>query len=245
MKDVLLNHLTPPDVSPDALGGLTFFAKGRCVTWKGQALRLSKGEYAILRRLALDSGDFVLRDELEGVREIIGLKNHERGVDSTIKRLRTKFTAVDPNFDAIRVAYKIGYAWIPNSRIQDKAEQDTPASEFLPPHRLVVDKEAYRATLHGRPLRLTPSGIALVAEMAFRPGYFLDHEEISRVCAMAPHVAGTDPSQAARSLVSKVRSHVRRAFPGVEIFQTAYGIGVRLHPDIEPSLDVITRRSDG
>lgn len=79
------------------------------VAWRGEPVTVTVTEFMILEALAAQPGAIRTREQLlqtaypgEGFVD-------DRTVDSHIKRLRKKFRAVDPDFDAIETLYGAGY----------------------------------------------------------------------------------------------------------------------------------------
>jgi two-component system OmpR family response regulator len=80
------------------------------VRWKGANVPLTLTEFWIVHALARHPGHVRTRVQLmEAANTVLD----ERSVTSQIKRIRHKFTAVDPAFGAIGTVYGIGYRWGP------------------------------------------------------------------------------------------------------------------------------------
>jgi len=85
--------------------------------WNGVDVGLSLGEYKIVERLALNAGEYVpyraIYDALRGPEFVSGrgVEGYRGNIRSAIKRLRNKFLAVDPNFNAIESYMSFGYRW--------------------------------------------------------------------------------------------------------------------------------------
>jgi two-component system OmpR family response regulator len=112
----LLRRATLTDqADPDRLlsdGPLDLDADRMQVSWRGQALTLTVTELWILRALVLHPGHVKSRNQLMEAADIyVDLAT----ISSHIKRIRQKFHAIDPDFDAIEAVYGAGYRWIPQS----------------------------------------------------------------------------------------------------------------------------------
>lgn len=98
-------------------GPLVLRPKDSCAWWKGQEVRLTRTEIAIVNMLAGQSGqDFTYRaiyDVVRGKGFVAGSgpDGHRTNVRSFIKRIRKKFRSVDPEFDCIKNYFGFGYRW--------------------------------------------------------------------------------------------------------------------------------------
>ena len=79
------------------------------VSWRGQPVELTVTEFWILHALARFPGHVKNREAL--MREANMLVD-DHTVTSYLKRLRRKFEAVDPGFDAIETVYGLGYRFV-------------------------------------------------------------------------------------------------------------------------------------
>ena len=79
------------------------------VTWKGDDVTLTVTEFLILESLAQRPGFVKSRDQLMNAAYQDDVYVDDRTIDSHIKRLRKKFRAADPGFDAIETLYGVGY----------------------------------------------------------------------------------------------------------------------------------------
>jgi len=80
-------------------------------TWGGAAVTLTVTEFLILQALAQRPGFVKSRDNLMDAAYDDQVYVDDRTIDSHIKRLRKKFKAVDPEFDAIETLYGVGYRY--------------------------------------------------------------------------------------------------------------------------------------
>ena len=79
------------------------------VLWDGREVSLTVTEFLILEALAQRPGVVKSRNQLLDVAYQDDVYVDDRTIDSHIKRIRRKFRAVDPNFDAIETLYGVGY----------------------------------------------------------------------------------------------------------------------------------------
>jgi two-component system OmpR family response regulator len=123
-KDVSLPHLTAriaalfrrsdllnaPAASDDvvARGPLTLDVKRLTALWKGQRVDLTLTEFWMVHALARFPGHVKDRDSLMRDARIVV---DDSTITSHVKRIRKKFTAIDPKFDRIDTVYGMGYRW--------------------------------------------------------------------------------------------------------------------------------------
>ena len=79
------------------------------VTWAGRPVTLTVTEFLILETLAQRPGVVKNRNQLLDVAYQEDVFVDDRTIDSHIKRIRRKFRAADPQFDAIETLYGVGY----------------------------------------------------------------------------------------------------------------------------------------
>ena len=79
------------------------------VLWEGRAVGLTVTEFLILEALAQRLGVVKSRNQLLDAAYSEDVYVDDRTIDSHIKRIRRKFRAVDPQFDAIDTLYGVGY----------------------------------------------------------------------------------------------------------------------------------------
>ncbi|MFQ3596373.1 MAG: response regulator transcription factor [Sphingomonadaceae bacterium] len=84
------------------------------VSWRGREVALTVTEFLILDALAQRPGFVKSRDSLISVAYSDDTYVDDRTIDSHIKRLRKKFRAVDPDFQAIETLYGVGYRFDPD-----------------------------------------------------------------------------------------------------------------------------------
>jgi len=76
--------------------------------WHGQALDLTITEFWILHALVKRPGHVKQREQLLRDANVVVEDNT---ITSHVKRLRRKFEAISPDFDAIETVYGVGYRW--------------------------------------------------------------------------------------------------------------------------------------
>ncbi|NJC05915.1 two-component system response regulator ChvI [Sphingomonas kaistensis] len=79
------------------------------VLWAGRPVTLTVTEFLILETLAQRPGVVKNRNQLLDVAYQEDVFVDDRTIDSHIKRIRRKFRAADPQFDAIETLYGVGY----------------------------------------------------------------------------------------------------------------------------------------
>ena len=92
-----------------ARGRLTMDPARHKVTWSGKTVTLTVTEFLILEALAQRPGVVKSRNQLLDIAYQDDVYVDDRTIDSHIKRVRRKFRAVDPDFDAIETLYGVGY----------------------------------------------------------------------------------------------------------------------------------------
>jgi two-component system, OmpR family, response regulator ChvI len=90
-------------------GRLTMDPARHKVLWDGKDVTLTVTEFLILEALAQRPGVVKSRNQLLDVAYQDDVYVDDRTIDSHIKRIRRKFRAVDPQFDAIETLYGVGY----------------------------------------------------------------------------------------------------------------------------------------
>jgi two-component system OmpR family response regulator len=89
-------------------GSLTLDRDRMSAQWKGQAVPLTLTEFWVVHALAQHPGHVRNRDQLMAAASVV---LDDGTVTSQIKRIRAKFTALDPAFNAIQTVYGMGYRW--------------------------------------------------------------------------------------------------------------------------------------
>ena len=90
-------------------GRLTMDPARHKVFWDGKDVTLTVTEFLILEALAQRPGVVKSRNQLLDIAYQDDVYVDDRTIDSHIKRMRRKFRASDPAFDAIHTLYGVGY----------------------------------------------------------------------------------------------------------------------------------------
>jgi two-component system response regulator ChvI len=96
-------------IQPIDRGRLSMDPARHRVTWGGENVTLTVTEFMILETLAQRPGIVKTRNQLMDAAYQDDIYVDDRTIDSHIKRVRRKFRAVDPEFDAIETLYGAGY----------------------------------------------------------------------------------------------------------------------------------------
>jgi two-component system response regulator ChvI len=101
------------DAEPDLFvrGRLTMDPARHKVKWDGKDVTLTVTEFLILEALAQRPGVVKNRNQLLDTAYQEDVYVDDRTIDSHIKRIRRKFRAVHPEFDAIETLYGVGYRY--------------------------------------------------------------------------------------------------------------------------------------
>lgn len=87
------------------------------VTWRGQPVILSYGEFKAVLALTRASGKTLTYRKLydavrgEGFQAGSGDEGYRGNVRAMVKRIRSRFKLVDSSFEAIRCYASVGYSW--------------------------------------------------------------------------------------------------------------------------------------
>jgi two-component system OmpR family response regulator len=106
-----LEAMQRPTVNEDRMnrGDLEIDTDRMTVRWKDQAVALTVTEFWMLHSLARYPGHVKNRQQLMDAAQAV---LDDNTITSHIKRIRRKFVAIDPGFDAIETAYGMGYRWL-------------------------------------------------------------------------------------------------------------------------------------
>jgi two-component system response regulator ChvI len=102
------NH-DKPDLPSLERGRLVMDPARHKVLWADREVTLTVTEFLILEALAQRPGVVKTRNQLLDVAYHDDVYVDDRTIDSHIKRIRRKFRAKDPEFDAIETLYGVGY----------------------------------------------------------------------------------------------------------------------------------------
>ena len=100
-----------------AQGRLSLYRHVSRALWDGIDLRLTVGEYNVVELLVLNADNFIsyraIYDALRspGFVSGHGVEGYRANVRSALKRVRNKFRALDPDFNAIESYMAFGYRW--------------------------------------------------------------------------------------------------------------------------------------
>lgn len=92
-----------------ARGRLTIDPDQLRATWDGEAVALTVTEFWMVHCLAAHPGHVKTRSQLM---EAASLVVDDTTVNSHVKRIRRKFEAIDPDFDALQTVHGAGYRWL-------------------------------------------------------------------------------------------------------------------------------------
>ena len=111
-QDLAKSEASAPEAAEPELmerGRLAMDPARHKVKWGGETVTLTVTEFLILEALAQRPGVVKNRNQLLDVAYQDDVYVDDRTIDSHIKRIRRKFRAVDPKFDAIETLYGVGY----------------------------------------------------------------------------------------------------------------------------------------
>ncbi|TAN68014.1 MAG: response regulator transcription factor, partial [Magnetospirillum sp.] len=106
-----------PDTVTTRIGALSLDTASRRAQWRGVAVNLTVGEFSMVEALAAKTGRDVSYRELydagrgKGFHGGAGEDGYRTNVRASIKRVREKFKAVDPDFEQIGNYPGFGYVW--------------------------------------------------------------------------------------------------------------------------------------
>lgn len=89
-------------------GPMTLSPERMTATWSGSPVALTVTEFWIVHALARRPGHVKSRDQLMQDASVLV---DDATITSHVKRIRRKFQALDPGFDAIDTVYGMGYRW--------------------------------------------------------------------------------------------------------------------------------------
>lgn len=89
-------------------GSLSLDRDRMSAEWKATPVPLTVTEFWVVHALAQHPGHVRNREQLMAAANVV---LDDGTVTSQIKRIRAKFVAVDPKFDAIQTVYGMGYRW--------------------------------------------------------------------------------------------------------------------------------------
>jgi two-component system response regulator ChvI len=100
-----------PDEQAMAVGSLVLDPLRLSVTWKGTPVPLTVTEFLLLQSMARRPGVVKSREQLmqDAYPDLVSVS--DRTIDSHVKRIRRKFTSIDPRFALIEGVYGAGYRY--------------------------------------------------------------------------------------------------------------------------------------
>ena len=90
-------------------GELTIDTERMTVEWREQTVGLTLTEFWLVHAMARYPGHVKNRQQLMDAAQAV---LDDNTITSHIKRIRRKFHAIDPDFDAIETVYGMGYRWL-------------------------------------------------------------------------------------------------------------------------------------
>ena len=90
-------------------GELTIDTERMAIHWKDQTVGLTLTEFWLVHALARYPGHVKNRQQLMDAAQAV---LDDNTITSHVKRIRRKFHAIDPDFDAIETVYGMGYRWL-------------------------------------------------------------------------------------------------------------------------------------
>ncbi len=105
-----IDALSQPEAVEEVIerGKLSINKARMTVSWDGEPVDVTVTEFWIIRDLARYPGQVKSRQQLMEAANVV---LDDNTITSHVKRIRKKFLALDPAFDAIRTAYGMGYRW--------------------------------------------------------------------------------------------------------------------------------------
>ena len=79
------------------------------IAWRNQPVGLTLTEFWLVHAMARYPGHVKNRQQLMDAAQAV---LDDNTITSHIKRIRRKFLAIDPEFDAIETVYGMGYRWL-------------------------------------------------------------------------------------------------------------------------------------
>jgi len=100
-----------PSEDTFSVGDLRLDPVRLAVTWRGRTVPLTVTEFLLVQALARRPGAVLTRDQLMDSAYPDRTTVSDRTIDSHVKRIRRKFTAIDPGFAGIDGVYGAGYRY--------------------------------------------------------------------------------------------------------------------------------------
>ncbi len=108
-----LDALSQPHTTDSRLvrGDLEIDSDRMTVSWQDRPVGLTLTEFWLVHAMARYPGHVKNRQQLMDAAQAV---LDDNTITSHIKRIRRKFTAIDPDFDSIETVYGMGYRWMSN-----------------------------------------------------------------------------------------------------------------------------------
>ena len=106
-----VDALRKPAVPEEVMrrGALTLDTERMQAQWHDKVVLLSLTEFWMVHALARHPGHVRSRQQLMDAANVV---LDDNTITSHVKRIRRKFQAVDPKFDAVQTVYGMGYRWV-------------------------------------------------------------------------------------------------------------------------------------
>lgn len=104
----LAANVPPQQEEVVAEGDLILYREQKRIFWKEQLIDLTLTEFWLIHALVEHPGHVKSHDQLMAAAQLVVTGN---AITAHIRRIRDKFRDVDPEFDAIRTEYGMGYRW--------------------------------------------------------------------------------------------------------------------------------------
>lgn len=106
--ETLATSASSPQEQALTVGALTLFHEQKRVFWQESLLDLTLTEFWLVHALIEHPGHVKSHDQLMAAARLVVTGN---AITAHIRRIRDKFREIDPDFDAIRTEYGMGYRW--------------------------------------------------------------------------------------------------------------------------------------
>ena len=106
----ILRRAVPSPVAPASAGPFTVNEAERRITYRGQTLKLTRHEFALLHCLLSQPRRVFSREQLLDAAGVASGAGYERSIDTHIKSLRTRLRDVAPEHDPIQTHHGVGYS---------------------------------------------------------------------------------------------------------------------------------------
>lgn len=176
-----------------SVGSLQIDPQKNVCSWKNQPVPLSGNEMEIVYTL-VQNPNFVFDSRiLESALRFS--KNDKSNIPSHIKRIRSKFKSLDPNFKQIRGVKNFGFSWI-----------DDEKKHLSDPEQIVIGELTFSPNQHlciwkGQVVELTTSEEIILQALITLPGFVLSHNSL---------LDALDPDKHKNIMINSIDTHIRR-----------------------------------